>query len=138
MAGRTWSTVMCTVALAFTAGCSGQDATGRPAGTTVTVTATAPASPSASAPSVTSAVSPVDVLMRLAGREYPPATMRDIGRAICAEVRTGERDPSSPWRQMIGYLGDRRVGAIVGYSVATYCPEDAAGVAGALRGRLPR
>ncbi len=72
--------------------------------------------------------SPIKVFSDLVEREYPPGTLRNIAQAICEQVRTGDPASSHPWREMIGYIGERRVGAFIAYSVATYCPEDGEGL----------
>jgi hypothetical protein len=87
-------------------------------------------------PAESNSAAAVEVLSDLVRREYPPATLEDIARAICREVRTGTRDTALPWREMIGYVGERRVGAFVGYSVASYCPEEGRGVFGLMSGGL--
>ena len=61
-------------------------------------------------------------------QEYGAETIWNMARVICKEVRTGDRSRSFPWRRMIGYAGERDVGAFIAYSVATYCPEEGNGL----------
>jgi hypothetical protein len=73
-------------------------------------------------------------LFGLVEREYPEGTLRDLARVICEVGRTREVDPSYPWREMIGYSGERRLGAFIAYSVATCCPEGVRGLLGLMGG----
>ena len=88
----------------------------------MTATATVTATPT---PTEWPPVSDPEVFAALVGwdSEYSADAVRNLARVICHEVRTGERSRSFPWRQMIGYAGEKAAGSFIAYSVATYCPE---------------
>ena len=140
--GRSCSIFVSALGLTLAAGCGGGDGSAgqdakasvtatRTVTATETVTATATVTtPSAELPSASS----MGVFLALVEREYSPGTLRNIARSICEEVRTGDPDPSFPWREMIGYIGERRLGAFIAYSVATHCPEQSDGLIGLIDG----
>ena len=129
MSGRHRSIFVSALGLGLVAGCGGGEPAGQDARATVTATSTVTATATATAPPAESpAVLPIKVFSDLVEREYPPGTLRNIARAICEEARTGDRDPSYPWREMIGYIGERRIGAFIASSVATYCSQEGDGL----------
>jgi len=93
---------------AFVAGCGGSGQTsGRDAAAAITATATVTATVTATAtatPAPTGVPSDptISALVGLVEREYPEETLRDLARSICEEARSGEGDPSHPWREEIG------------------------------------
>ena len=115
------------VGLAIVSGCGNSDESAgevresAKATATVTITATPAKSPPATSPRGFAALVKFD-------HEYGTETIRNIARVICEEVRTGDRSRSFPWRQMIGYAGERTVGAFIAYSVARHCPEEGYGL----------
>ena len=128
------SQLMCKVlvvalGLALVAGCedvgdaAGEDRDSGTPTSTVTLTATPARPPSVTSPPVTSP--PGFAALVKFDHEYGTETIWNIARVICEEVRTGHRSRAFPWRQMIGYAGERTVGAFIAYSVATRCPEAA-------------
>jgi hypothetical protein len=130
MSRRKCSTLVWALGLALVAGCGGGgEPAGQDASATITATATVTATANAATPpGELRPFSPTKVFSDLVEREYPPKSLRNIAQAICEEVRTGDPDTSLPWRELIGYLGERRVGAFIAYSVVTYCPKEGDGL----------
>ena len=128
MSGRIRSIFLSVLGIGLLAGCgSSGEAAGEQAEETVTATATVTVTAAPAEPSPLTGPPPFADLVTL-DDEYGATTVRNIARVICKEVRTGDRDPSLPWRRMIGYAGERTVGAFIAYSVAFYCPEEGHGL----------
>ena len=111
MSRRKCSILVLALGLALVAGCGGGgEPAGQDANATITATATVTATANAATPpGELRPFSPTKVLSDLVERDIH-RKLRNIAQAICEEVRTGDPDTSLPWRELIGYLGERRGG----------------------------